>query len=90
MQEGDVLSFRAKTRLVVDQTDSGSSAAVEGSCEVIHGKAHMVNARPAFRDESPDGRVGLCRLEQLDEGFTSGKTSCARAIGIIERDEIHS
>src|SRR5581483_10653030 len=86
MQEGDALALGAEPRLFVDQADAELTAALEGSLEVVDGEADMVNSRPAFRDEFPDGRVGDVGLEQLDERIPGREPGDAGAVGVVERD----
>jgi hypothetical protein len=77
--------FRAYPRYLVDEPYARRSAPLESGIEVVDGEADVVNSRAAPSDESPDGRLGRLRFEQLDEGFSGTQASDPRAVGIVER-----
>jgi len=86
MEERDTFPFRAEARDLVDQADSGGAAAVEGTVEVVDGEADVMDAWASFGDELADRRVGILRLEQLDEGVSGREAGDAGTIGIVQRD----
>ena len=55
MEKRDQLALGADSGLLVDQTDACRAAAVESGLEIIHDKAHVMNAGAAFGDELADG-----------------------------------
>src|SRR5215469_9663825 len=85
MDEGDALSFSADARHIVNEANGGGSAAVESRVEIGDDEAHVMQARTASGDEFSDGRVGLERLEQLDERVAGSETFYARPVRVVER-----
>ena len=55
MEERDLLALGAQSGLLVDETNAGSAAALEGGIEIVHDEADVVNAWTAFGDELADG-----------------------------------
>jgi hypothetical protein len=67
VQERDELSFRSHSRLVVYQGYSGGATSFERGFEIVELEADVMYGGTAPRDEFPDWRIVVNRLEQLDE-----------------------
>lgn len=55
MQESDGLALGAEAWLFIDEPYTRGAATLERRGEVIDGKTHVVDSRPAFGDELADG-----------------------------------
>jgi hypothetical protein len=86
VEEGDAFSLRANPRLLVDELDSGTPATFQRVVEVVDRKADVMDARAALRHESPDGRIGLVRLEKLYQRLAGTEARDVRPVGIVEGD----
>jgi len=75
---------------LVDGADSSGAAASEGTVEIVHDKADVMDAGPTFGDELADRRIGLFGFEQLDEGFTGREAGDPGTICIVEIDLGHA
>ncbi len=67
MKEGDSLSFGANTGVFINQPDAMLPALLEGTVQIVHRKADMVNSGTPFGDELSNRRVAAHWLEQLDK-----------------------
>ena len=90
MQEGDAFAFGADAGRLVDQPQSGCSAARKRPVEVVHGETHVMDAGAPLGHELPDGRVLGLGFEQLNQRFSGSDTRDGGAIGIVERNFGHS
>jgi hypothetical protein len=86
MQEGDSLSLCADTRCLVDELKSGLLASREGSVQIVHGEADVMDAGAAFGQELSDRGCGLVWLEEFDERLTGDEAGDVRTVGVVERD----
>lgn len=90
MQEGYPFAFSAKARRLVDEPQSGSSAARKRLVEVVHGEAHVMDAWAAFGHELSDGRVSRLGFEKFNQRFSGSYARDSGAIGVVERDLGHT
>jgi hypothetical protein len=51
MNEGDALSFRTNSRLVVDKLNTARSTSLESRVEIVHREADVMNAGASPGDE---------------------------------------
>ena len=89
MQEGDALTFGSDTGCLVDQPQSGCSAARKRPVQVVHGEAHVMDAGAALGYELPDWRVFRLGFEQLYQRFSSSDTRDGGAVGVVQRNFGH-
>jgi hypothetical protein len=66
VNERDLEAEQPDPRLLVDQLDAGRTKPVELPGQVGNRERDVVHTRPALGEETPDGRLGTERLEQLD------------------------
>lgn len=71
MQECDSLPLGAQPRSVVYQSDSGGAASRQGSVDIVHSNTNVMYASAALRQVLPDGGIGRCRFEKLDQRFAT-------------------
>jgi hypothetical protein len=84
MQKGNSLSLGAKTWGFIDQPYAGLAAALQHVVQVIYRKTHVVNARAAFGDIFPNGRVIRLPFEKFNKGFAAGHSGDAGSIGVVQ------
>lgn len=84
MQERDTFPFGTEAGDLVDQSNTGRAAALEGTVEVVDREADMMDAGTALGDELADGRLGVVGLEELDERLAGREPRDPGAIGIVE------
>lgn len=89
MQERDPLSFSSETRLLVDQSNSGSTAPLERRIQVVDGEANVMNSGSALCHEFPNRRFVGLGLEEFDQGFACRQSGDSSPIGIVERHLRH-
>jgi hypothetical protein len=89
VEERDTFPFGPDAGRVIDESDPGGSAALEGAVEVVDGKTYVVNAGAALGDESSDGRICYVGLQKLDEGLTGDKAHDAGSVAVVERSLGH-
>jgi len=82
VQEGNTFAFRAQARGLVDHSQSGGTAALQGGIQVIHRKADVVYSGSAPLDKSVDWGTCLCAFQQLDERAPGVKADYLRSVGI--------
>lgn len=85
MEKGDAFALRPNARRFVYEPHAGRAAALEGLIQVIHGEAHVMNARAALCHEFRDGRIRRFALQQLHEGFPGRVALNTRSVGIVHR-----
>jgi len=90
MQEGDAFAFGANSRGIVDEPQSGCSAARKRPVEVVHGEAHVMDAWAPLGHELPDRRVFGLGFEQLNQRFSGSDTRDSGAVGVVERNFGHA
>ena len=86
MQKGNSFSLRPTAWLVVDHLEPRGATTLEGCVEVVDRKADVVDSRTPLSDKPGNGRLGVVRCEQLDQGFPGTEACDARAIRIVERN----
>ena len=84
MQEGDALAFGAEARRLVDQGETGCTAASNCAVEVVHGKADVMDARAPLLEESRDRGSRTERFEQFDQRLARGEPRDAGAVGVVD------
>src|SRR5439155_901828 len=80
MDERDAPAAGAPPRHFVHQTVSVRSAAFERTVEIRHTVAHVMDPRPARREESRDRPDRFTRLEELDVDVAQGQTDDRRTV----------
>ena len=89
MQERNPFSFGTDPGRLVDQPQSGCSAARKRPVEVVHGEAHVMDAGAALGHEFPDWRVFGLGFEEFHQRFPGGYTRDGGAVGVVERNFGH-
>lgn len=90
MKKRDPLSLRTDARNVVNEPGPGGAAPLERRVEIIHREADVMDRRPSFRNESPDRRVGLARLQELDNRPSRVESRDPRAVGVGQVELLQS
>lgn len=90
MQEGDAFAFGSDAWGLVDEPQSGCSAARKRPVEVVHGEAHVMDAWAPLGYELPDWRVLGLGCEQLYQRFSGSDTRDSGAVGVVERHLGHA
>ena len=85
MEERDAFPRRPVPRRLINDLDAGRAAPIEYGVEIVDGKADVMDARPACREELSDRGFGFVRLQQFDQGFTGREAADARPIGVMQR-----
>lgn len=86
MDEGDALTFGADSGSLIDQSEAGGAAAVEGGIDVVDGEADVMDSGTSGGYEFADWGRGVTGFEKLDQRIPGGKSGDARAIGVVEFD----
>lgn len=86
MKEGDSLSLGAGARYLVDETDAGCAAALEGGIEIVDREADVMDTRTAFRDELRDRRIRRVCLEKFDERRAGRQAGDLCPVGVAKRN----
>ena len=90
MDESDPLSFRSDPRLFIYQANTRLPAPLENGVEIRNRKADVMNARAPLRDEFSNRRIGVFRLQKLNERLASLECLDSGAVGISELYRLHS
>ena len=85
MQERDALPLGANARYFVDKLNSRLPAPLEHSVEVVDGEADVMYSRSPLLDEAGDRRAGVCRLQELHQGFSGTEARDPGAVGVLKR-----
>jgi hypothetical protein len=84
VEEGNSLSLSADSWDLIDQSNTRCLAPFEGGVEIIHRKTDVMDPRPAFGNELPDGRVLGLSFQQLNERFASGHSGDSCSVGVVQ------
>ncbi len=84
MQKRNALTVGADPRGLVHEPVPFGPASIEGSIEVGHLEADVVDPRTPFREKAGDGTVLGHRLQQLDLALAKRKRNDPGAVGLGE------
>lgn len=59
---------------------------MEGGVEIVNRKADVMDTRPAFGHELPDGRIIGFGLQEFDKRLTGSDASDTSAVSVVEWD----
>lgn len=90
MDECNPFAFGTNSRRLIYQPDPGGAAAVECAVQVIYTKAHVVNARPAPGNETPNRILPLLGFEKLEKRLAGLESDNAGTIRIAHFCLAHS
>ena len=84
MKESDSFSLSSNSWHFVDEPDSGLSASLESSVQIIDSKAHVMNPGAASRDEFSYRSVVGSGFQKLNERVARLHGGDARPVRIID------
>lgn len=90
MKKGDAFALCSDAGCLVDQPQSGCSAARKRPVEVVHGETHVMDPGAALGHKLPDWRVFGLGFEQFHQRFSGSNTRDSGAVGVVERNFGHS
>src|ERR1019366_5167735 len=85
MQKGDPLALGAHARRLVDQRDTGLTAARERRVEVVDGETDVMDAGSPLFEELRDRRARVLRFEEFNECAAGDEAGNAGAVAVAER-----